>query len=131
MAIRALVSDCTALILAFASFTLAFFLLVDLGFMVPYFASGGGGSGWSGHVWRKFLNDVIQPGPMAALGGWAAVTAGTGLLGKLLGAPDRKTKAAITLSSLAFLLSNCGMIGAGIAVSILASLVACRIVWFW
>jgi hypothetical protein len=33
MAIRALASDCTALILAFASFTLAFLLLVDLGSM--------------------------------------------------------------------------------------------------
>jgi hypothetical protein len=37
MAIRALASDCAALILALASFALAFFLLVDLGFCGPLF----------------------------------------------------------------------------------------------
>jgi len=69
---------------ALASFVLAFFLLVDLCFMVTWFASGGGTSRWWGPAWRKFLQDVIQPGPMAALSGWAALTVGTGLRGYLL-----------------------------------------------
>lgn len=121
-------SHCAALLLALVSFVLAFFLLVDLGVMVPYFASGGETSVWWGPTWRKFLHDVIQPGPMAALIGWAAVTVGTGYLGYLMAKPDRKTRAGMTLASLASLLSKCGMVGAVVAVSVLASLAGCRLI---
>ncbi len=41
MGIRSLASHFAALLLALASFVLAFFLLVDLCFMVFYFGSGG------------------------------------------------------------------------------------------
>lgn len=129
MKATSLASRCAALLLALASFVLAFFLLVDLGVMVPYFASGGETSAWWGPTWRKFLHDVIQPGPMAALIGWAAVTVGTGYLGYLLAKPDRKTEGGMTLASLASLLSNCGMMGAGVAVSVLVSLAGCRLIW--
>ena len=125
-----LASHCATLLLALTSFVLTFLLLVDLGFMIPYFASGGGTSGWWGPAWRKFIHDVIQPGPMAVLIGWTALTLGTGILGYLLAGPDRKTKAGITLASMASLLSNCGMIGAGVAVSALVCLAACRLIWF-
>jgi len=97
--------------------------------MVTYIAAGGGTSRWWGPAWRKFLQDVIQAGPIAALSGWAALTVGTGLLGSLLARPARKTKAWITLASMASLLSNCGMLGACVAVSILASLADFRLIW--
>jgi hypothetical protein len=130
MATKSFASHLAAFLFALGSFVLAFFLLVDLGFMVAYFASGGGGSGWWGPAWRKFIHDVVQAGPMAAFIGWAALTTGTALLGHWLAAPDRRTKAGISLASMAARLSNCGMMGAGVAVSILVSLVGCRVIWF-
>ena len=129
MKVTSFASHCAALLFALASFVLAFFLLVDLGFMVPYFASGGETSVWWGPTWRKFLHDVVQPGPLATLIGWAGLTVGTGYLGYLLAKPDRKTKAGMTLASLASLLSNWGMMGAGVAVSVLLSLAGCRLIW--
>ncbi len=67
---------------------------------------------------------------MAILIGWAGLTLGMGLLGYLLARPDRKIKSGITLTSMASLLSNCGIVGAGFAVSILVSLAGCRLLWF-
>jgi hypothetical protein len=128
MATRSLATHCTAFFLALGSFVLAFFLLADLCFMVPYFASGGGGSGWWGPAWRTFILDAVRPGPMAALSGWAALTAGAGLLGYRLAKPDRKTRTGMTLASMAVLLSTCGMMAAGVAMSILLSLAGCRLI---
>lgn len=129
MTTRSFATHCAAFLLALGSFVLAFFLLVDLGFMVAYFASGGG-SRWWGPAWRKFIETVVQPGPMATFIGWTALTAGTALFGYWLETPDRKTKAGFSLASMASLLSNCGMMGAAVAVSILVSLVGCRVIEF-
>jgi hypothetical protein len=107
-----------ALLLGLASFGLAFILLVDLGFMVSCFVSGGGTVGW-----RKFLHDATQAGPMAALVGWAAFVLGTGLLGSRMAGPARKA----TVASLASLLSSCGIMGAGVAAVVLLSLAGCRL----
>ena len=126
MVTRSLASHGTSLLLALASFVLAFFLLVDLCFMVAYFSSPVGAAGWWGPAWRKFLHDVIQAGPMAALVGWAGLTAGTGHFGSRLATRGRSTKAGITLASMASLLSACGMMGAGLAALILVFLGGCR-----
>ena len=97
--------------------------------MVAYSASGGETSQWWGPVWRKFLQDVIQPGPLAAFIGWAALIVGTALPGYLLAEPDQETKAGITLASMASLLSICGMMGAGVAVAVLVYLAGWRVIW--
>jgi hypothetical protein len=129
MVTRSLASQGTSLLLALASFMLASCLLVDLCFMVAYFSSPVGASGWWGPAWWRFLHDVTQAGPMAALLGWAALTAGTGYFGSRLATRGRRTRAGITLASMASLLSTCGMMGAGLAALILASLGGCRQIW--
>ncbi|WP_422931740.1 hypothetical protein [Singulisphaera sp. PoT] len=124
-----LASHCAALVLALSSFVLAFFLLIDLCFMVVYFGSGGGTSQWWGAAWQKSLREIVQPGMMAIFIGWGALTVGTGLLGSTMARPGRETKAGTVLASLASLLSKCGMTGAALAATVLVALVGCRLFW--
>jgi len=128
---RSFASHATACLLALGSFVLALLLLADLGFMVAYSATGGGGSGWWGPAWRKLILNVVQPGPMALFGGWVALIAGMSLPGYLRALPDQRARAGISLASMASLLSNCGLMGAGIAVPILACLATCRLIYLW
>lgn len=124
-----LASHCTALVLALSSFVLAFFLLIDLGFMVVYFGSGGSTSQWWGAAWQKSLREIVQPGMMAIFIGWGALTVGTGFLGSTMAKPGRETKTGMVLASLASLLSKCGMTGAALAATVLVALVGCRLFW--
>jgi hypothetical protein len=117
------------LVFSLASFALAFYLVLDLGFMIVYFAQGGGTGIWLGPETRKLVHDVVQAGPMAAFVGWGALVVGTALPGFWLGEQDRQPRAGISLASLAAFLSRCAMLGAGAAALGLILLILWRFVW--
>ena len=45
---------------------------------LPISRPGAEDTGWWGPAWRKFILDVVQPGPMAAFSGWAGSHGGNG-----------------------------------------------------
>jgi divalent metal cation (Fe/Co/Zn/Cd) transporter len=116
------------LVVGLISFCLGFFLLIELGFMLAYFSSPGQTGGWFGPGWRKFIREVVEPGPMILLWGWAIATASTGWLGLALSTDRRRVQSKVTASSMCRLLSNCGLSGSGLAALVLLLVVVCRIV---
>ena len=81
------------LLFSLAPFALAYYLVLELGFTIVYFAQRGGAGVWLGSTSRKMVHDVVQVGPMAFFVGWGALVAGTALPGLWLVEPDRKRRA--------------------------------------